>query len=462
MTNTITRVKKSVSLPREPGSKSPWRILTVPAQYLIWLLVFLLAVEVVLAFAGLGEEEIFALDRELGTRHMTDKSVTWRKEGYARSYFNHDGLREGALTKAKPAGTLRIALMGDSLVEGLQVPINETFGKELERKLSEELAQPVQVINFATSGYSTAQEYMQLQKQVLGYAPDLVLVGYNARDMFENWSPPDNTIANVRPLALKLPGKPLAVETGSIAQWMRTPRAKILLSIAWLRQHSRIWGLISAAETEASFHSETYKTLMALLNQPGKTSRALFKSWTDRDNWQKWSADTSASIKQYFATLFKSNTTSNITAPIAVAAKAPATATTSATKISKPVKPNQYVTLMTNTLEALYVGMDKQCQQKGARLMLVAMPSRAAILPISGMDSDVYGVDYRGEVAIVNDICSKNGLLYVDALSPALSFDNQKQQKLFYTAHMTQAGHQYLADRIYSPIKRYIDDSKRP
>jgi hypothetical protein len=243
---------------------------------------------------------------------------------------------------------------------------------------------------------------------------------------------------------------------------MRTPRAKILLSIAWLRQHSRIWGLISAAETEASFHSETYKTLMALLNQPGKTWRALFKSWTDRDNWQKWSADTSNSIKQYSATLFKSNTTSNITAPIAVAAKAPTTATTSATKTSKPVKPNQYVTLMTNTLEALYVGMDKQCQQKGARLMLVAMPSRAAILPISGMDSDVYGVDYRGEVAIVNDICSKNGLLYVDALSPALSFDNQKQQKLFYTAHMTQAGHQYLADRIYSPIKRYIDDSKRP
>lgn len=462
MTNTITRVKKSVSLPREPGSKSPWRILIVPAQYLIWLLVFLLAVEAVLSFAGLGEEEIFALDRELGTRHMTDKSVTWRKEGYARSYFNHDGLREGALSKVKPAGTLRIALMGDSLVEGLQVPINETFGKELERKLSQELAQPVQVINFATSGYSTAQEYMQLQKQVLAYAPDLVLVGYNARDMFENWSPPDNTIANVRPLALKLPGKPLAVETGSIAQWMRTPRAKILLSIAWLRQHSRIWGLISSAETEASFHSETYKTLMALLNQPGKTSRALFKSWTDRNNWQKWSKDTSASISQYFATLFKSNTTSNITAPIAVAAKAPTTATTSATKTSKPVKPNQYVTLMTNTLEALYVGMDKQCQQKGARLMLVAMPSRAAILPISGMDTDVYGVDYRGEVAIVKDICSKNNLLYVDALSPALSFDNQKQQKLFYTAHMTQVGHQYLADRIYSPIKRYIDDSKRP
>lgn len=462
MTNTITRVAKSVSLPQEPGSKSPWRLLTVPAQYLIWLLIFLLAVETVLSFAGLGEEEIFALDRELGTRHMTDKSVTWRKEGYARSFFNHDGLREGALTKAKPAGTLRIALMGDSLVEGLQVPINETFGKELERKLSKDLAQPVQVINFATSGYSTAQEYMQLQKQVLGYAPDLVLVGYNARDMFENWSPPDNTIANVRPLALKLPGKPLAVETGSIAQWMRTPRAKILLSIAWLRQHSRIWGLISAAETEASFHSETYKTLMALLNQPGKTSRALIKSWTDKDNWQKWSADTTNGIRQYFATLFKSNTTSNITAPLAVAVPEASTATTSATKTIKPVKPNQYVTLMTNTLEALYLGMDKQCQQKGARLIVVAMPSRAAILPIAGMDTDVYGVDYQGEVAILKDICSKNNLLYVDALSPVMSFDKDKQQKLFYTAHMTRLGHQYLADRIYSPIKRYMDDSKQP
>ncbi len=458
MTTTITTKPKTIVPPpqKKAGLKKE---LTTVGQYLLWLMVFLIAVESVLAMAGLGEEEIFALDKELGTRHMTNKSVTWRKEGYARSYFNNDGLREGNITVAKPQGTIRIALLGDSLVEGLQVPIEETFGKELERRLSKDLGKPVQVINFATSGYSTAQEYQQLQKQVLPYAPDLVLVGYNARDMFENWSSPDNTIANVRPLALKLPGKPLAVESGSIAQWMRTPRAKILISIGWLRQHSRIWGLVSAAETEASFHNETYKTLMALLNQPGKTGRALFKSWTDKNNWQIWLKQGQNDVRAYFDNLFKTNSTTNnitaATAPPVVAAPVKKTAVVK----PKPSKPNQYVTLMTNTLEALYVGMQKNCQAKGTRLMVLTMPSRAAILPISGMDTDVYGTDYQGEVKIVADICAKNNLLYVDGLSPAMTFDKTTQQDLFYTAHMTAEGHQYLTDRIYAPIKRYIDAS---
>ena len=38
--------------------------------YIAWQVVALLAVEATLAFAGLGEEELFKLDPEIGTVHM--------------------------------------------------------------------------------------------------------------------------------------------------------------------------------------------------------------------------------------------------------------------------------------------------------------------------------------------------------------------------------------------------------
>ncbi|HND04255.1 MAG TPA: hypothetical protein PL012_01185, partial [Candidatus Obscuribacter sp.] len=60
-------------------------------QTLVWLLVAILSIEAVFAMAGIGEEEIFAFDKVLGTKHMTNKSITWRKEGFSRSYFDGAG-----------------------------------------------------------------------------------------------------------------------------------------------------------------------------------------------------------------------------------------------------------------------------------------------------------------------------------------------------------------------------------
>ncbi len=164
-----------------------------------------------LYWTGLGEQDIYKLDRVIGFKHFPDKRVTWRSEGYSQSYFDSDGMREPGLTIAKPAGVYRVALLGDSMVEGLQVPIDQTFGKLIEPKLSKDTGRNVQVINFANSGYSTVQEYLQLKDKVFKYKPDLVVLGYMSRDMFENWSPPDATLTNVRPVAVHLPGHELVV-----------------------------------------------------------------------------------------------------------------------------------------------------------------------------------------------------------------------------------------------------------
>jgi hypothetical protein len=119
-------------------------------------LIALLAVECFLTAAGLGEEEIFKLDPNYGFVHMTNKRVTWRPEGFSRSYFGPDGTREEGLTIRKPANVFRIAILGDSIVESLQVPIEETFGKQLERQFKKTTSgKELQVLNFGISGYST-------------------------------------------------------------------------------------------------------------------------------------------------------------------------------------------------------------------------------------------------------------------------------------------------------------------
>ena len=455
-------------------------------KYLIWQMIALLCVEGVLAAAGLGEEELFAIDKDLGMTHMTDKSVTWRKEGYAHSYLNWDGLRESNVSLAKPAGTYRIALLGDSMVEGLQVPLEKTFGQELERRLTAKLGRPVQVINFGTSGYSTVQECILMKHKVFRYAPDMVLLGYDARDMFENWSTPDQSLANVRPYALKLPGQKLVIDNSSVTTWLKTPRAKFLTSIGWIRSHSRIWGMISAAETEAGFHNPIYATLMAICTQPGKTLRRLAVQAADPKVWQSAGSDCARAVIAFAAPSFKIqffDQKKSALKDLAVSSEVgPAISKDSAgakavpTPITAPEKSDPtisaadaaankkaagiFLNLMKNTLEGLLQDMQADCTKHGAVLCVEALPSRAILSPISGMDGTTYGKSYEDEVQYLHDICAKDAIPYVDALKPAQAYSKTAQEKLFYSAHMTAAGHQYLSDVLEPFLVEQITKAK--
>ena len=62
------KVEKEVELKVPQEYKQPLLKRLLP--YIAWQLVALLAVEATLAFAGLGEEELFKLDPEIGTVHM--------------------------------------------------------------------------------------------------------------------------------------------------------------------------------------------------------------------------------------------------------------------------------------------------------------------------------------------------------------------------------------------------------
>jgi len=103
----------------------------------------------------------------------------YRKEGEANVRINSDGLRDREHWKIKPLNTFRIAVLGDSFVEALQVPFEESFCYLIEQQLRScpaRAGHDVEVINFGVSGYGTAQELITLRSEVWQYSPDLVLL----------------------------------------------------------------------------------------------------------------------------------------------------------------------------------------------------------------------------------------------------------------------------------------------
>lgn len=453
---------------RRRGSWLSWLIPMV-----VWQVVAILFVELVLFWAGLGEEEIFKLDAELGTTHMTNKRITWRSEGYAQSYLNEDGMREPGLTVAKPPGTYRIALLGDSMVEGFQVPIEDTFGQILQRRLSGHVRPAVQVLNFGTSGYSTAQQYLQLKKQVLKYRPDLVVVCYNSRDMFENWTPADEVITNVRPMALHLPGGKLVVHSYYVQRWMRSPRAKFLKSIEWLRQNSRIWGLVAALDLDLSMHSPLYRAAVSFFTKPKKALNELRTAFASLGSWQpsfkiQTFEDTNAPggrkasqsnrAGDGHAAAVREALAFNSAAPNRVLEASPLAEATAAQKDGKQV----YRELVERTMGSLLAEMRSQCARIGCRLAVVSLPVRSALCPTAGMDTEFYHIDYARELAMMRAICRAQAIPMLDCQALAQSLSTKERPKLFYAVHLSPAGHKFMADAMYDFVAGQVATSTRP
>ena len=121
-------------------------------------------------------------DPNLGWKLKPGASGEWTGEGASFVQVNSEGLRDREHTKAKPPNTLRVAVLGDSFTEAIQVPVEQTFWSKLERKLGNCQAvkgrKNVEVINFGVQGYGTAQELIMLRKKVWDYSPDIVILAF--------------------------------------------------------------------------------------------------------------------------------------------------------------------------------------------------------------------------------------------------------------------------------------------
>ena len=86
---------------------------------------------------------------------------------------------------AKPPGTKRIVALGDSFTAGYEVQVEETFAMQLEGHLRA-AGHDVEVLNAGVSGYSNAEALLYLERELLKYEPDVVLLSFYGNDLVDN------------------------------------------------------------------------------------------------------------------------------------------------------------------------------------------------------------------------------------------------------------------------------------
>ena len=150
----------------------------------------------------IGFPQIYATDQFCGSRLRAGSSGWWTSEGHGYVSINRFGLRGPETTIEKPDGVTRIAVLGDSFMEALQVDWEQSFCGQLESLLNLEHPDKqcgrVEVLNFGVSGYGTAQELLMLKHYVWQFSPDIVLLGFfpendirnNSRSLEQNDTKP--------------------------------------------------------------------------------------------------------------------------------------------------------------------------------------------------------------------------------------------------------------------------------
>lgn len=123
--------------------------------------------------------------------------------------INSHGLRDREIEPAKPAGAYRVLMLGDSFVEGAQVPLDQTVSKQLEGILRGSTSRPLDVVNAGNAGFGTGQELLFLDNDGRTYQPDLVVLVY-----FVDNDLPDNGYAVAKARELDTTRRPFFVPDG--------------------------------------------------------------------------------------------------------------------------------------------------------------------------------------------------------------------------------------------------------
>ena len=137
--------------------------------------------EVALRVVGFAYPNFWEPDPLTGSKLRPGMEGWQRDEGSAYVKISSQGLRDREHQVAKPAGTYRIAVLGDSYAEAMQVPQEKAFWWLLPEHLQAchfASGKKIEAINFGVSGYGTGHELLTLRERVWEYSPDMVLLAF--------------------------------------------------------------------------------------------------------------------------------------------------------------------------------------------------------------------------------------------------------------------------------------------
>jgi lysophospholipase L1-like esterase len=417
--------------------------LKMPLSIAASLVVTVLLLEGTFALAGIGEQEFLRPDATAGVMHMEGKSVTWRKEGFSRSRFNSQGLQDIERSQTKPAKTFRIACVGDSYVEALQVDRNVNFLNLSEKQLNDGRKQNdrrFEVLNFGVASHNLGQIYLHLKDQALSYSPDLVIVPVRVDTTYQLLPDPKGGFLFARPTFYIADGGKLCQDNTVQQNWNRSPDAKRMRACEWLREHSRIWGVVGVcAERLAGWW-------MSKAGGPGPNG----------SNGSGGTTAANAGSAQIGGAPVATPAIAAIARDPMTRSVAPAGYNASAdqkqdqAKVASAAFKDPAIAQMTSNevactsnfwplAHALINAMNQQCKQHSAKLVLLRLP------PAGGYGNPL-------ESRLLQRSAQQLDIPLLDATE---TFHKARDgQRLFYDSHLNPSGHQLMADQIVSFLQK--------
>jgi len=151
------------------------------------------AIEMGVRVLHLVPDRFWGPDPVRGARLIPGRAGWWtqeEREFVVPVQINALGLRDTERAYAKPAGVFRVLVLGDSFVEAMHVPLQDTFPRLLESRLRTAVGDMrVEVISAGVSGYGTASEVLYFEDEGKRFAPDLVVLAFYPGNDVKNNSP---------------------------------------------------------------------------------------------------------------------------------------------------------------------------------------------------------------------------------------------------------------------------------
>jgi lysophospholipase L1-like esterase len=194
-------------------------------------------------------------------RYEPNQRGVWRiRDEIAAPYaINAQGWNSGVgdYVRARRPGMERIAVVGDSFVEGLQVPHDRSFG-DIVAQLRQEQG-PAEVYRFAIAGAPMSQYLHMIEREVVRHRPDWIVVLLIHNDFDESFRfLPGRYTSSFR--KLRVEGDRVVGEIApepwrpGLAEWLRRSATARFFLYRWkVRPQAIIDALLPAARAEGGF-----------------------------------------------------------------------------------------------------------------------------------------------------------------------------------------------------------------
>lgn len=135
-------------------------------------------------------KEFYRLDQRYGWNHTPDNVGISRGWRYPQAEFRNEvHINSAGFRDTEPyvyeENKLRIAVLGDSFIQALQVGQNETIPEIIEAGLTRQ-GLNTKVYNFGVSSIGTIHQFKIFQEEVVPLKPDIVILSFFPNDLVDN------------------------------------------------------------------------------------------------------------------------------------------------------------------------------------------------------------------------------------------------------------------------------------